>query len=84
MTKYIVTTDEAIDTKLPTALFKEAEANGTLDQEDSDDLYNEYEHIVVIGFYDANDEHEARALAVKDLIASDCSTAIDLTIIEIK
>lgn len=84
MNKYIITTDEAIDVQLPSTLYQEARANGTLDEHDSDDLYNSYEHLVVIGTYEANTPDEARALAIKDLIATDCSTSIDLTVIEIK
>lgn len=84
MTKFIVTTDEAIDTKLPNALYKEARDNGTLDEQDMEKMYNDYEHLVVIGTYEADTPEQARSLASKDLIATDCSTDIDLTVIEIK
>jgi len=83
--KYIITTTDAVDTKLPNALYDVADKEDDFDNYDVADLYDDYEAEIVLGIYEAENETEAKGQAIKELEQNEYSSHnIDLLAYELK
>jgi len=80
MNKYLITTPDVIDAQLPNALHQQAEADGTFDEHEAEDLYNtnDYDLDLVIGVFEAENQSIAEVNARHKLEEMELNATIRL------